>query len=171
MAAQVLDAFRQTFPDHELNRDATRQIAHVYREDGQLASAAQEYERVSAEAEDPVLSRESLLLAGELYEESKVGDRALDVYQRYVEQFPEPVEINVETRYKVAGMHKEATDLESYHAQLERIVEVDGSAGEARTARTRYLAARSSLVLSEVCLLYTSPSPRDRTRSRMPSSA
>ena len=27
------------------------------------------------------------------------------------------------------------------------------------------------IVLSEVCLLYTSPSPRDRTRSRMPSSA
>ena len=25
--------------------------------------------------------------------------------------------------------------------------------------------------LSEACLLYTSPSPRDRTRSRMPSSA
>ena len=25
--------------------------------------------------------------------------------------------------------------------------------------------------LAEVCLLYTSPSPRDRTRSRMPSSA
>ena len=26
-------------------------------------------------------------------------------------------------------------------------------------------------VLDKVCLLYTSPSPRDRTRSRMPSSA
>ena len=26
-------------------------------------------------------------------------------------------------------------------------------------------------VNSEICLLYTSPSPRDRTRSRMPSSA
>ena len=25
--------------------------------------------------------------------------------------------------------------------------------------------------VNEVCLLYTSPSPRDRTRSRMPSSA
>ena len=25
--------------------------------------------------------------------------------------------------------------------------------------------------ISEICLLYTSPSPRDRTRSRMPSSA
>jgi hypothetical protein len=28
-----------------------------------------------------------------------------------------------------------------------------------------------SLVLTNFCLLYTSPSPRDRTRSRMPSSA
>jgi len=28
-----------------------------------------------------------------------------------------------------------------------------------------------ALYLSELCLLYTSPSPRDRTRSRMPSSA
>ena len=26
-------------------------------------------------------------------------------------------------------------------------------------------------VLGNICLLYTSPSPRDRTRSRMPSSA
>ena len=29
----------------------------------------------------------------------------------------------------------------------------------------------SSLILFRSCLLYTSPSPRDRTRSRMPSSA
>ena len=29
----------------------------------------------------------------------------------------------------------------------------------------------ASLCLSMICLLYTSPSPRDRTRSRMPSSA
>ena len=29
----------------------------------------------------------------------------------------------------------------------------------------------STLTVSSVCLLYTSPSPRDRTRSRMPSSA
>ena len=29
----------------------------------------------------------------------------------------------------------------------------------------------SEIILSNTCLLYTSPSPRDRTRSRMPSSA
>ena len=32
-------------------------------------------------------------------------------------------------------------------------------------------AAKSGTVIVDTCLLYTSPSPRDRTRSRMPSSA
>ena len=32
-------------------------------------------------------------------------------------------------------------------------------------------ATESLLAATEPCLLYTSPSPRDRTRSRMPSSA
>ena len=31
--------------------------------------------------------------------------------------------------------------------------------------------ARNGASVSTICLLYTSPSPRDRTRSRMPSSA
>eukprot|EP00656_Telonema_subtile_P004646 TRINITY_DN12115_c0_g1_i3.p1 TRINITY_DN12115_c0_g1~~TRINITY_DN12115_c0_g1_i3.p1 ORF type:complete len:131 (+),score=21.86 TRINITY_DN12115_c0_g1_i3:193-585(+) len=35
----------------------------------------------------------------------------------------------------------------------------------------RMRAKRTGLVLPSTCLLYTSPSPRDRTRSRMPSSA
>jgi len=148
-AAAVLDDFRRTYPDNELNHDATRQIAYIYREDGQTSRAAEEYERVAEEAEDPELSRESLLLAGDLYDESGVNDRALDVYLRYVDQFPEPVETAVETRHKIAGMYEAASDLYRYHEQLQAIVDIDASAGEARTPRTRYLAARSALVLAE----------------------
>ena len=40
------------------------------------------------------------------------------------------------------------------------------------TILTGYRALeRAGVDLNKVCLLYTSPSPRDRTRSRMPSSA
>ena len=39
----------------------------------------------------------------------------------------------------------------------------------AGTGKTAALTARMAQIL--YCLLYTSPSPRDRTRSRMPSSA
>ena len=34
-----------------------------------------------------------------------------------------------------------------------------------------WVVGTSTLALVSLCLLYTSPSPRDRTRSRMPSSA
>ena len=38
--------------------------------------------------------------------------------------------------------------------------------------QTKYTADPAPMVHNDtVCLLYTSPSPRDRTRSRMPSSA
>ena len=44
----------------------------------------------------------------------------------------------------------------------------DGEVAVSTPSTRRYYLAQS---LSRVCLLYTSPSPRDRTRSRMPSSA
>ena len=39
------------------------------------------------------------------------------------------------------------------------------------SAELQFLEGMSLPTLIQSCLLYTSPSPRDRTRSRMPSSA
>ena len=45
-------------------------------------------------------------------------------------------------------------------------------AGDAASARTRLAAYAIDLVILDIiCLLYTSPSPRDKRQSRMPSSA
>ena len=44
-----------------------------------------------------------------------------------------------------------------------------GGSGNAGPARTNYSSYLPDVYVG--CLLYTSPSPRDRTRSRMPSSA
>ena len=92
---------------------------------------------------------EALLVAGDLYEQSKARDRALDVYLRYVNEFPQPVETALETRFKIAEMHKAAHDESPYHQELEEIVRIDAGAGPERTGRTRTLAARSALVLAE----------------------
>ena len=40
-----------------------------------------------------------------------------------------------------------------------------------KSAESIYLMRQLNVALNRDCLLYTSPSPRDRTRSRMPSSA
>jgi TolA-binding protein len=148
-AASVLDAFRTTYPEHEMQREATKQIAMVYRKDGQLSRSAEEYERVAVESENPEMRAEALLLAGQLHEEAASPDRALAVYMRYVEQFPKPVEAAVETHFKIAEIHQRKNDITSYYRSLEQIVQVDAAAGGERTARTRFLAGRSALVLAQ----------------------
>src|SRR5690606_4037699 len=147
-AAAVLDDFRSAFPEHELNAEATKQLAFVYREDGALDQAATEYERVAAESEDPEIKREALLEAGDLYVKANDTASAIAVYERYVAEFPQPVEIAIETRAKVADMYKARFDDASYRAQLEAIVAADARAGAARTARTRFLSANAALVLA-----------------------
>jgi TolA-binding protein len=148
-AAQVLEAFRQSHPDHALIGDATRQLAFVHREAGKLADAASEYERIAAESPDTEMRREALLEAGSLYESAKAMDRARGVYLEYVRQFPEPLETAVETRWKIAEMSKAAQDDAGYREQLRQLVATDAAAGDARTPRIRFLAAQSARVLTE----------------------
>jgi tetratricopeptide (TPR) repeat protein len=90
-----------------------------------------------------------MLVAGDLYEQSKAPERALDVYTRFVDEFPKPVETALETRSKIAEIHKAANNLPLYRKELESIVRIDAKAGPERTGRTRTLAGRSALVLAE----------------------
>ncbi len=148
-AAQVLESFQKEHPEHELHGGATKQLAFVYKQEGNPARAADEYVRVAAQAKEPDARREALLVAGDLYESAKVTDRALTVYLDYVSQFPEPLETAVETRFKIAGIHKKKGDDKSYRGELREIVKLDRAAGAGRTARIRFLAAQSALVLTD----------------------
>jgi tetratricopeptide (TPR) repeat protein len=148
-AALVLEGFRNSFPEHPLQAEVTRKIAYVYREDGRLALAAGEYERIERESEDDGIRRDALLVAAELYEQDGDSTSALEVYQRYVDYFAQPVELNLETRNKITVILKAQNDLKSYLDELKKIVKIDASAGKDRTPRTRYLAANAALVLAE----------------------
>ncbi|HKY32415.1 MAG TPA: tetratricopeptide repeat protein [Candidatus Polarisedimenticolia bacterium] len=148
-AASVLEAFREEHPGHALHLEATRQIAFAYRQSGQVSRSAEEYERLASESGDPALRGEALLVAGSLHEESQAPGRALDAYRRYVAEFPQPVETALETRFKIAEIHKTRHDEPLYRQELADIVRIDAEAGPHRTGRTRTLAARSALVLSE----------------------
>ena len=148
-AATVLTGFRNSFPDHPLQPEVTKKMAYVFREDGRLSLAAAEYERIETESQDDQIRREALLVAAQLYAEDEKRLRALTVYRRYVGYFPHPVEVNLETRDKIAEILKAQNDRAAYIAELRRIVALDAAAGSARTPRTRYLAAKASLVLAE----------------------
>ena len=148
-AAQILDEFRRSFPEHELQKDATKQIAYAYQQAGQLSQSAGEYERVAQESPNPQLRGQALLQAGDLYGQATDPDRALQAYARYVEQFPKPLEAAVETRFKIAEIYRAKGDQDQYRRELADIVHADSAAGSERTDRTRNVAARAALVLSE----------------------
>jgi len=146
-AANVLEAYRRRYPDSERQKEVTRKLAVVYEKSGRLAAAASEFERIEQGATDPELQRQANIRAAELYEEVDRTADAIAVYERYVKSFPRPVEYNVETRHRLAELYDKTGQADKRHAMLEAIVEADHNAGAQRTPRTKYLAAKASLVL------------------------
>jgi TolA-binding protein len=149
MASGVLEEFRVSHPDHQLNAEATKQLAYIYKEDGQIERSAAEHERISAESDDPDLSRDALLTAAELYDEVHAMDAAIRVYEQYVVDYPQPFDIAMETRSRLADIFEEKSDDTRYFATLNEIISVDRDAGAGRTDRSRYLAAGAALVFAE----------------------
>ncbi len=150
LASDVLEEFRASHPEHDLNADATKQLAFIYREDGQIERSAMEHERIAAEATDAELGREALLTAGELYDEAGVVPEAVRVYERYVEEYPKPLDLAIETRSRLAEIFKSELLYERYHDELGAIVAMDDAAGADRSDRSRYLAGNAALVLAEL---------------------
>lgn len=148
-AATVLTGFRELFPGHKLQPEVTRKIAYVYREDGKLSLAAGEYERVESEFKDEDVRRGALMLAAELHQQAGNTRQALAVCRRFIGFFPQPVEVNLEMRHKIAEILKGEKDQKGYLAELREMVTIDEKAGKARTPRTRYLAGKAALVLTE----------------------
>ena len=148
-AASDLERFRDTHSGHRLAGDATRQLAYVYSEIGEIKQSAAEHERLAAGAEDPDLARDELLTAGDLYNQSGALAEAARVYGQYVEKYPEPLDINMDTRQLLAEIHKELSNDALYYRQLADMVDVARSAGEGDSDRIRLLAANAALVLAE----------------------
>lgn len=149
-AATVLTGFRERFPDHQLQPEITKKLAYVYREDSKPALAAEEFERIERESDNPALRSESLQLAAELYQQAGEVERTLAVYQRYIDYFHEPLAIYIETCQKIAVIFKKQERQDDYLAMLKQIIRIDAGAGEERTERTMFLAAKAGLVLAEL---------------------
>ena len=148
-ASAVLEDFRKSHPDDKLEPEATKQLAYIYHEDGQTERSAAEHERIAAEATDPEARREALLTAGELYDDAGNVAETLRVYESYVTEYPRPLDVAMETRNRISELYKSQQDLKRYEEELNAMVAMDRDAGDDRTDRSRYLAAKAALVLAE----------------------
>ncbi len=155
-AARTLQDFRQRFPSHPLQSDATAKLALAYTETQQWALAASEFERLAAGTRDAALVRSALWQAAELREKAAQdkATRALAVksYERFLAQYPQPLESVLETRYRLARLAKADGNPGRELKLMQDILRAEQGGAQARTPRTRYLGATAALALAEPAL-------------------
>jgi TolA-binding protein len=147
-AARALENFRRLYPDHPLQGEVTSKLAVVYTEQGKWALAAPEFERIAAARKDPQMARDALWQAAELYEKAGAREPATGAYERYIKQYPEPLEAAVEARYRLARFARQDRNGARELAWMKEILQADQGGGRGRTDRTRYLGASAALALA-----------------------
>jgi TolA-binding protein len=148
-AAQVLEEFRTRYPNHELAGEATASLAVAYVETGDGVRAASEFERIAEAPGTDDVKKEALWRAAELYEKAGQGPAATATLTRYVERYPRPTAPAIEAQQRLVQLAEASGDYSARTRWMLAIVATDAAAGEERSDRTRYLAAKSQLALAE----------------------
>ncbi len=116
---------------------------------GRAGPAADEFERIAAGAhEDPAVVHEALTRAADLYQQSGNQARSVAMLERLVKEYPTPVPDAIEVRQRLLDIAAKSGDLERERYWQREIVKADANAVQARTDRTRYLAAKAQLALT-----------------------
>lgn len=148
-AAELLYRFRREFPAHEFNAQVTPKLAVALENSGRAGEAAAEFERLAAdETRDADTRHEALWRAATLYADAGRRDDERRAYASLVAQFPAPFPEAMEARQKLADLASAALDWPDRRHWLEQIITADGTAGAARTDRSRFLASRAALELA-----------------------
>lgn len=149
-AIDVLEGFRRNHPGDPLVADATRNLAVAYVETGQSGRAATELERIAdGSGETPEFRREALWRAAELYQKASEPAGAQRSYEKFVTRFPAPLDPAMEARQRLADMAGAARDIQSRDRWLTDVIDADRAAGAQRTERSKYLAAKATLLFAE----------------------
>jgi len=143
----VLTGFLRNYPDHKFAAGATQSLAYAYEQTNNWSAAAATYDKLYGGEQDPERKRAMLWQMGEFYEKSNEPSNALRMYERYVKEFPEPMDQAIEARQKVADIYKAQNNYEKRSQWLAEIVTANES-GKANE-RTQFLAAKASLELAE----------------------
>ncbi|HET7794258.1 MAG TPA: tetratricopeptide repeat protein [Rhizobacter sp.] len=148
-AARSLEDFRTRFPKHPLQAEVGGKLGVIYMEKGDWSQAAGELERFAATSADPKAARAALWQAAELHEKGGARPQAAKAYERYLKLYPDPLETNLEARYRLAQIAKKDGNAAREATLMREIYAADQAAGSARTNRTRYLGALGALAMAE----------------------
>lgn len=148
-AARRLEDFRRRYPQHPLQGEVAAKLAVAYVEQGSWTQAAAEFERIAGAAADPQLARAGLWQAAEMYEKAGARPPAARAYERYLKQYPAPLDPALEARWRLANLARADGGAARATALLRELQKADLAAGAARSERSRYLGGMATLALAQ----------------------
>lgn len=148
-AIRVLERFRRAFPGHPLQKEIPAKLSVAYLQHGRPLKAAQEFARIGGLSDSPAVRREALWRAAQLYEQGGKTGAAAAAYKHYLKAFPRPFGQAMEAREQLAKLNLKVGNKRRHRYWLKEIIKADKKAGKVRSARSRYLAAKASLVLAQ----------------------
>lgn len=148
-ALVVMNDLREAQPGHELTAQLPSKMALAYRETGQWQRAADELTTLADRSTDPEQQRENRWLAAELYDRGDHPAKAIEAYQRYAEQWPDPVGPYMEAANRLAELHGEQGDAGSRRYWLEQQIATADRLGARADNRTAMLASGAAITLAD----------------------
>lgn len=148
-AAVLLQAFRASYPDHELNADLEKRLADMYERTGDWQNAAAEYLTLSQTADDVEVRRQSKYRAAELYLELGDQPMAIEQFKDYAHNYERPLDLNLEAVHQLDLLYQAADDGKKRRYWLDRKIDIHRKMGTAATDRATFLAAEAQYVFAE----------------------
>lgn len=140
-AIAQLQQLQGQFAKHELAKEFPRKLAFAYEQDKQFAKAANAYEGLYKNDQDPKVRQEALFVAAGLFEKLKNNDKALEYYKEYARAYEKPFDNRMEARYHIADLYAQANDASRELYWLRRVIDGHDKAGKLQTERSKWLAA------------------------------
>lgn len=148
-AERELVAFRRNYPNNKLTLTIPAKLVVVYQAMEQWQAAADELSLMAKNDSDPDVRRQSLYLSAELFEQSGNINSAILSYRDYANNYSQPFDIAVEARNKLVELYGKTGDADKRAFWLRKLIDTDAEAGNARTDRSRTLAAMASAEFAE----------------------
>ena len=148
-AAQAFEAFKKKYPRHKLQKNIPQLLASIYQQTNQPLKAAVQYERLSQISVDVAVQKESLWTAASLYEKNKNLDKAVILYKRYIQRFPNDFLATMDARKALASIRLKQNKVSANRYWLKEIIKAEQLHAESSNDYTQLLAAKASLVLAD----------------------
>ncbi|MFQ5469491.1 MAG: tetratricopeptide repeat protein [Gammaproteobacteria bacterium] len=151
-AISILDQFTHRFPDHALSDEVYANLVVAYEKSGQPIKEANMLEQISRLSKDIAIRKEALWRAAEIYRDQGLETSAVTHYKRFIDTFPKDADNAMEARQYLADLNRQLGHRSSYYHWLREIVKADHDLASQRSERSRYLAAKASVILADSAL-------------------